>query len=348
MYVTLGERVGCSGGPSEPATPSHVPPLPDMAHCNKALSHALFQIVKFVPFSPKARYKTKQKQKPALQLFAVPAAKHTRKLLLNLQHGLNLLQGQGLALAVGQRFGRAYAILDLAAVVVALGKGVQASVVDVNVLDACKEVFPHRLAGGLVEVAVLQGDVDAALESLVEGVDAVGGEDQDALVVFEQAQEDGHEGVAAEVLRAALLQEDVGLVEQQDGLPDGGHVEDLRELFLEVVVSCAQLAGRDHVQWPSGDMADCLGGPVNGVLWVGLGGAYVCTSAVSVLPTPGGPWSTAIKPRPLPLIKSSKSLVSLACASTSTRISDFCRSGSTNWSNTVSENRGADTMSTKN
>ena len=50
---------------------------------------------------------------------------------------------------------------------------------------------PDGLLGFVRELAVAQGDVDARLEGVVEGFDAVGGEEEDALEVFEEAEEDG-------------------------------------------------------------------------------------------------------------------------------------------------------------
>jgi hypothetical protein len=49
---------------------------------------------------------------------------------------------------------------------------------------------PDGGAAGGVERRVVQGDLDAGLEGAVEGADAVGGEEEDAGVVFEGAEED--------------------------------------------------------------------------------------------------------------------------------------------------------------
>lgn len=108
------------------------------------------------------------------------------------------------------------------------------------------EVAPDVLAGGRVEARVVQGDVDAGLKGDVEGGDAVGGEDDDAGVVLEGAEEDCRLSlcvlrgqryfngnglirdnfVADEVAVSSLLEEDVAFVEQQDGFPLGCEVED--------------------------------------------------------------------------------------------------------------------------
>ena len=52
-----------------------------------------------------------------------------------------------------------------------------------------EEVAPDMSAGGNGEIGVLHGDVDAGLEGRVDVVDAVGGEEEDALVVFQHAEE---------------------------------------------------------------------------------------------------------------------------------------------------------------
>jgi len=98
-----------------------------------------------------------------------------------------------------------------------------------------EEVAPHGAAAGKVQGRVVQGDLDAGLEGRVECADAVAGEDEDAIVVFEGAEKDcirrgglvggrgklggkrtRYEAVALEVGEAALFEEDVGLVKEED------------------------------------------------------------------------------------------------------------------------------------
>lgn len=52
------------------------------------------------------------------------------------------------------------------------------------------EVGPDLAAGRGGEDFVVEGDVDAGFEGWVEGFDAVGGQEHDAFVVFEEAEED--------------------------------------------------------------------------------------------------------------------------------------------------------------
>ncbi|KAK1245927.1 hypothetical protein MKX07_004996 [Trichoderma sp. CBMAI-0711] len=98
---------------------------------------------------------------------------------------------------------------------------------------------------GLVEGRVVEGEVDAGLEGLVDGADAVGGEEEEAVVVLEDAEEDGDEGVARHVLLGALGEEDVGLVEQQDAVPEMGQAEDVLEAGLDLVRREAEVAAGD-------------------------------------------------------------------------------------------------------
>ena len=51
-------------------------------------------------------------------------------------------------------------------------------------------VAPELAAGGEARREVLQGEVDAGFDGFVEDGDAVGGEEDDALEVFEGAEED--------------------------------------------------------------------------------------------------------------------------------------------------------------
>ena len=98
--------------------------------------------------------------------------------------------------------------------------------------------------------------MDAGLEGVVEGLDAVGGKEEDALEVLEQTQEDGDECVAVDVLHGALLEEDVGFVEQQDAAPAVREVEHLLQLGFQIPRVRAQLAGCDHVEWAFEKLGD--------------------------------------------------------------------------------------------
>ena len=75
--------------------------------------------------------------------------------------------------------------------------------------------------------------MDTALESLVEHADTVSGEEEDALEIFESAEEDGNEGIAFEMLVVAVLEEDVSFVEEENGGKGHGVVEDFFEALFE-------------------------------------------------------------------------------------------------------------------
>ena len=60
----------------------------------------------------------------------------------------------------------------------------------------------------LAELVVLDTEVDAALDRLVEDGHPVRGQDHDALEVLELPQEDGDEGVVLEVVLGARFEED--------------------------------------------------------------------------------------------------------------------------------------------
>ena len=59
-------------------------------------------------------------------------------------------------------------------------------------LDLAEEGFPNAVLGLGSKVAVAESDVNAGLESRVEGFDAVGGQEEDTLEVFEESKEDAN------------------------------------------------------------------------------------------------------------------------------------------------------------
>ena len=208
------------------------------------------------------------------------------KILRHVQHPLDMAHAQLHALIDRQRLRRADTILDLAPIQHRLGEAIVVRLCELNSLDAVEltdaleEHDPDGLAGLVGEFGVAQGDVDAGLEGVVEGLDAVGGEEEDALEVFEQAQEDGDEGIAVDVLDGALFEEDVCFVEEEDGAPRDGivsfggrgrlewkgkvpavsDVEDFLELCFELARVGAQFACRDHVKWAFEEFGDGFGG----------------------------------------------------------------------------------------
>jgi len=88
-------------------------------------------------------------------------------------------------------------------------------------------VFPDLQPGRLVQVALKQFDTHAAVEGGVEALHAVAGQEEHALLIFKQPQEDPHDGVARYLVFVPLLQLDVGLVQKQDSVPGLAYFEDL-------------------------------------------------------------------------------------------------------------------------
>lgn len=74
------------------------------------------------------------------------------------------------------------------------------------------------------EVVVVHGR-DAGQESLIKGADAVGGQEQYAIVVLDCAQEASDEIVARQVVDLSVLHVYVCFVEEHDGVPAASGVE---------------------------------------------------------------------------------------------------------------------------
>ena len=157
--------------------------------------------------------------------------------LLNGQHILHVLVAQPLALPTGQQLRRLEHVLNLPPIHLMPRQPIEVFVTEA-VLPLCRsveEIDPDEAARGFTELAVPHADVDTGLEGGVDVVDAVGGEEEDAFVVFEDAEEDGDEFVALQVVRAALFEEDVGFVEEEDGVPFACHFKDVGKRGFHLV-----------------------------------------------------------------------------------------------------------------
>jgi len=96
-----------------------------------------------------------------------------------------------------------------------------------------QQLLPNRYSFEFVQVVLKEFDADAAVERGVERFHSVGRQEQDALLLLEQPQENAHHRVAVDVRAGPLLQEYVCLVQQQDGVPRVADFEDLLQTILE-------------------------------------------------------------------------------------------------------------------
>jgi hypothetical protein len=63
-------------------------------------------------------------------------------------------------------------------------------------------------------------------------VDSVGRQEKDPLVVLQQSQEDRDESISVNIRQRPLLQEDVGFVNEKDGIPRMSEIQDPRQLLF--------------------------------------------------------------------------------------------------------------------
>lgn len=111
-----------------------------------------------------------------------------------------------------------------------------------------QKVAPDVTSRTRAQLIVLHADMDPALKGSIDVFDAVGGEKEYAFVVFEDAQEDGDEFVALEIVGGALLEEDVGFVEEEDGVPFCGHLEHVAEGGFNLRGRKTEIAGGHHIE----------------------------------------------------------------------------------------------------
>jgi hypothetical protein len=74
-------------------------------------------------------------------------------------------------------------------------------------------------------------------------LDPVRRQKQDALEVLELPEKDADERVSVDVMHVALLQEDIGLVQEKDRAPGMADIQYLLELALQVPRVGAELTG---------------------------------------------------------------------------------------------------------
>ena len=153
-------------------------------------------------------------------------------LLLDSQHTLHMLIGQVPALLTGEELRSLEHVLDLAAIHVVVRQLVQlflTEIVPFAIGGRVEEIDPNMSARGCAEFVVLHADVDTRLESGIDVIDSVGGKEEDAFVIFEHAEEDGNEFVSLQIMRAALLKEDIGFVQEENCVPFAGHLKYIGE-----------------------------------------------------------------------------------------------------------------------
>ena len=124
-----------------------------------------------------------------------PTPQILTKRIRDLHNPLHMLQPHGRLLMQRQRLRTPDQILDLPSIQLVAREHVELVLAEVRdghlLAHHGDEHAPDGLLGAVRELAVAQGDVDAGLEGVVEGFDAVGGEEEDALEVLEEAEEDG-------------------------------------------------------------------------------------------------------------------------------------------------------------
>ena len=176
-----------------------------------------------------------------------------------------MLRVKFLLLDVRQRNGGTHSITDLAAVKAVIVEIVryvchQSGLVLVRKIHLPDKDGPDLAALDRIESLQANGHVDARLEGLVDIAGTVSGQEEDAVEVLQFAEEDGDESVSAHVVDVAFLEEDVGLVHEQDGFPGDGVAEDFFEAFLEFEGLGAQVAAADGVEGSLLLLGDALGG----------------------------------------------------------------------------------------
>lgn len=189
--------------------------------------------------------------RPASALLRLRRRHHNR--------ALQPLQINPIALARAPSAHRTDRVLDLPAVQIPRGELIHiGGAPEPGIGDPGEDLAPQDRARGGRERREEQVDVDSRAEGGVDGGEEVGGEEDDAAVVFEFAEEDGDEFVAEDVGGGALGHEDVGFVEEDDGVPFGGHLEGFLDVFAQGGGVGAQFFRLEVVEGAAGFVGHCL------------------------------------------------------------------------------------------
>lgn len=125
-------------------------------------------------------------------------------------------------------------------------------------LEAVEVLRPDALAVLVAEGLVVQSDVDTAEEGAVKGLDAVGGQEEHATVVFEGAEEDGDEAVAGNVLGATALKVDIGLIQKDESSISLSQLEEVAEVCLDVVRINTEVSACQGDEGSAGELGNTL------------------------------------------------------------------------------------------
>jgi hypothetical protein len=82
-----------------------------------------------------------------------------------------------------------------------------------------QECCPDLGAGLSGERGEVESDMNPRQECLVECFDAIGGHEQDGGVVFKMTEETGYHRISLQVVQTSLLQENIRLIDEHNGLP---------------------------------------------------------------------------------------------------------------------------------
>ena len=149
-----------------------------------------------------------------------------------------------------------------------------------------EKVVPYFLPALGIQLGVVEADVDAALECGVERLHSVRGQEHDAFVVFEHAQKDRDEFVALQLMEATLFEEYIGFILLQV-------LADTRRHQNHGLTSSRMAFHLVHIsRMPWSLLSTWRGSRPRSPALIMYSGTFISSatdSAVSVLPTPGGP-----------------------------------------------------------
>src|SRR6266576_6879578 len=97
------------------------------------------------------------------------------------------------------------------------------------------------------------------LERFIECADAIGCKNEDTLIVFQDTEKHGYQCITLQICLRALLEEDIGFIEEDHTTPDGPNIEYRFQILLYTLGIGANVAAGDPVKRPLRKFGHALG-----------------------------------------------------------------------------------------
>jgi hypothetical protein len=98
--------------------------------------------------------------------------------------------------------------------------------------------------------------VDPGTESWIKGSNTIGSKKEDATIVFESSEEDGHDGIPLNVSLVTFLQKYVGFIQKENATPPVCQLKVAFQVAFDVGSRVTDISACDRKKWSLGVVCD--------------------------------------------------------------------------------------------